>query len=521
VTRAPNFLFIMADQLAAPVLPVYGHKLVKAPNLMRLAERGTVFENAYCPSPICASSRFSMMAGQLPSRIGAYDNAAEFSSSIPTFAHYLRSLGYSTCLSGKMHFVGADQLHGFEERVTTDIYPSDFGWTPDWRHDKYPYAPSQMSMRGVVEAGLCDRSLQLDYDEEVGYHAVQRLYDYARGPKDSPFLLVASFTHPHNPFTITKEFWDLYRDEDIDMPSVPFIPVEKRDAWSQRYYYLIRQDEHRVTDAMVRAARHAYYGMTSYVDHKVGELLSVLEQTGLADNTVIIFTADHGEMLGERGMWYKFNPYEWAIRVPLIISTPSSRQGRSEGGNVSLVDLLPTMLDLATDRRPPELADKIDGRSLAKLLQGPDAEWHDEVKVEFTAEGIHAPCFILRQGRYKYVYCETDPGMLFDLESDPRELRNLCTESASADIRKKMESAILAQWNPTELKEQILASQSRRLFLHRALARGRHTPWDFQPVRDASKIYVRSMNTTSTTATKAKARLPYVEAAPPDFPRAV
>src|SRR5690606_10671733 len=126
--KQPNFLIVMADQMAAPALPVYGHPVVKAPNLASLAEEGVVFENAYCPSPLCAPSRASVLAGQLPSRIGTYDNASEFPASVPTFGHYLRVLGYQTSLAGKMNFIGPDQLHGFEERLTTDIYPADFTW---------------------------------------------------------------------------------------------------------------------------------------------------------------------------------------------------------------------------------------------------------------------------------------------------------------------------------------------------------------------------------------------------------
>ena len=320
----PNFLFIMADQMAGPALPINGHRVVKTPHIESLAESGVTFRNAYCNNPICASSRFSMMAGQLPSRIGAYDNAAEFPAAVPTFAHYLRHLGYRTCLSGKMHFVGPDQLHGFEQRVTTDIYPSDFGWTPDWTAQGYPFAPSVMSLRGVVESGLCVRSMQIDYDEEVEYFATRKLHDFARERTDRPFFLAVSFTHPHNPFTITEEYWNRYRDDDIDMPSVPHIPVEERDPWSRRYYYLIRQDEHEVTDEILRRTRRAYYGMISYVDDKVGALLGTLDALGLADNTVVVFTADHGDMMGERGMWYKFNPYEWSARVPLVVRAPGS-----------------------------------------------------------------------------------------------------------------------------------------------------------------------------------------------------
>ncbi len=515
----PNILFIMADQLAASALAAYGHKLVKTPNLDRLAAEGSVFENAYSPNPICASSRFAMMSGQWSSRIGAFDNASEFPAAVPTFAHYLRSLGYATCLSGKMHFVGPDQLHGFEERVTTDIYPADFGWTADWARQAEPYAPSQMSMRGIVESGLCVRSLQMDYDDDVANQSVQWLYDHARRPEGNPFLLVSSFTHPHNPFTISQEYWDLYKDAEIDMPAVPFIPYEKRDPWSQRYYKLIRQDEHIVTDAHILSARHAYYGMISYVDRKVGMLLDALEKTGVRDNTVIVFTADHGDMLGERGMWYKFNPYEQSIKVPLIISAPGAKSGQRVSTNCGLVDLLPTLLNLATNGKPPELVDHCDGHSLANWLHGTDSAWTDEALIEFTSEGVYAPAFILRKGKYKYVHCEGDPGMLFDMQSDPRELRNLCREPALADLAKKMVDEIETRFAPAAVKARVLASQRRRLFLHSTLIKGVHTPWDYQVRKDASRQYVRSVATTSTTATKAKARFPFVPSATPDTPR--
>ena len=516
---APNILFIQADQMAGPALPMYGHSVVKTPHLQRLADRGVTFLNAYCNNPVCAPSRFSMMAGQLSSRIGAYDNAAEFPAAVPTFAHYLRDLGYKTCLSGKMHFVGPDQLHGFEERLTTDIYPSDFGWTPDWSQTDFPFAPSVMSMRGVVEAGLCKRSLQLDYDDEVCFTAAKKIYDYARDQDDRPFFLTASFTHPHNPFTITQEYWDRYDDDEIDLPSVPFIPYADRDPWSQRYYHLIRQDEHKVDDDAIRTARHAYYGMISYIDDQVGTLLHALEDTGFADNTVVVFTADHGDMMGERGMWYKFNPYEWSVRVPLIAAAPGSAKGHVEERGVSLVDLLPTFLDLATDGKPPEMIDPVDGNSLGALLHNDDPHWQDDVMMEFTGEGIYSPCLMLRKNGYKYVYCEDDPGMLFDLNDDPKELRNLCADPAHADTEKDMLADIQSRWDPVAMKADIIRSQKRRHFVQKVLLQGNRAPWDYQPYRDASKEFVRSAASTDTTMTKGLARFPYMEPVPPDTPR--
>ena len=170
-------------------------------NLKKLASKSIRFENCYTASPLCAPGRASFMSGQLPSITGVYDNAAEFPSDLPTYAHHLRGAGYQTALAGKMHFVGPDQLHGFEERLTTDIYPADFGWTPDWLAEGHQLPPSGMSMRSVVEAGISERSLQIDYDEEACHQAEVKLWEYARAAEQKPFFLAVSFTHPHNPFT--------------------------------------------------------------------------------------------------------------------------------------------------------------------------------------------------------------------------------------------------------------------------------------------------------------------------------
>ena len=160
----------MADQMTPSALPFHANRVTHAPNMAGLAAAGVVFDAAYAPSPLCSPSRASFMTGLLPSHTGTYDNAAEFASDIPTFAHYLRRAGYRTVLSGKMHFCGADQLHGFEERLTTDIYPADYGWTPDW--DRPHERPSWYhNMCSVLDAGPCLRSNQLDFDDEVSFTA--------------------------------------------------------------------------------------------------------------------------------------------------------------------------------------------------------------------------------------------------------------------------------------------------------------------------------------------------------------
>lgn len=254
--RRPNILLLMADQLTPFVLGVYGHRRAITPHIDRLAAEGVVFESAYCASPLCAPSRYAFMTGQLPSRIGAYDNAAELRADTPTFAHYLRHAGYRTVLAGKMHFCGPDQLHGFEERLTTDIYPADFGWTPDWEHPER--RPSWYhNMSSVIDAGLCVRTNQLDFDDETTEAARRRLYDIARDGDERPFLMVASLTHPHDPYAITREHWDLYRHEAIDLPDVRRADVAD-DPHSARLRHVYEADRTPPTEAQVRNARHAY-----------------------------------------------------------------------------------------------------------------------------------------------------------------------------------------------------------------------------------------------------------------------
>ncbi len=490
-TKTPNILFIMADQMAGAALPFSGNAIVQAPNLSRLAEKGVVFDSAYCNSPLCAPSRFSMMAGQLPSRIGAFDNAAEFTASVPTFAHYLRALGYRTCLSGKMHFVGPDQLHGFEERLTTDIYPSDFGWTPDWEQPDQR-ASWYHNMLSVMQAGLCVTSNQIDYDEEVAFHATRKLYELARAADERPFLLLASFTHPHDPFAMTREYWDRYDHDEIDLPRIAPISPERLDPHSRRVRAMCALDEYEITEAQVRDARHAYYAAISYVDDKVGQLLRALEATERADDTIVLFVSDHGEMLGERGLWYKMTFFEWSARVPLIFYAPREFSPHRVSQHVSLVDLLPTLVEFASDGKAREYADVVDGQSLIPLIRNNTRAGPNTALGEYLGEGAAAPVLMIRRGRYKYIYSELDPEQLYDMDADPDELQNLAGESEHEQLCRTFKAEVIARWNPHALRERVIASQQRRRLVNEALTQGIHTSWDFQPHRDASKQYMRN-----------------------------
>ena len=499
----PNILFVMADQLAAQFLPFHGHKLVKTPNLSRLAAEAVVFENAYSTSPLCAPARATIMNGLLPSRTGVYDNAAEFPSSIPTWAHYLRLAGYKTCLSGKMHFVGPDQLHGLEERLTTDIYPADFGWTPDWRLAQERIDWWYHNMTSVLQPGIAEITNQLEFDDEVAFLAIRKIYDYVRFEPEKPFCLMASFTHPHDPYAARKKFWDLYRDEDIDLPAVPRMERSALDPHSQRLYDVSAMDDYTVTEADLRAARHGYYANISYVDDLLGQMIAALEASGKLDDTVIVFTSDHGDFLGERGLWYKMSYLEPSAHVPFLIWNPKRFAARRVKEPVMLADILPTLTAIANDG-VVTLARPVDGRSLYPMLIGGMEDVNGTAWGEYLAEGAIAPIYMLRRGPWKFIHSPVDPDQLYNLDDDPLELKNLADANPlAAQFRAEVE----AKFDIPRVNAHVLESQQARLMMFEALKRGNHFPWDFQPLRDASEQYTR--NHMSVTDRDLKSRFPH------------
>ncbi|KAF2479087.1 alkaline-phosphatase-like protein [Neohortaea acidophila] len=485
----PNILYIMADQLAAPQLKIYNKdSQIKTPHLDKLAEQSVVFDSAYCNSPLCAPSRMTMISGQLPAKIGAYDNASPISEQTPTYAHYLRNEGYECVLGGKMHFIG-DQLHGYESRLTADIYPGDLGWSVNWdepetRLEWYHNSSS------ILQAGPCVRSNQLDYDEEVMYKAKQYLYDYVRKPAGArPFCLTVSLTHPHDPYTIEHKYWDMYEGVDIDMPKVQ-IPKDQLDPHSKRLQHVVDLEDYDFTDEQIKRAKRAYYGAVSYVDDNIGQLLDTLKRCGLADNTIVIFSGDHGDMLGERGLWYKMSYYESSVRVPMLFSYPKQWKARHVKESVSTCDILPTLVDIVGSSLIPGFP--MDGVSIMPHLLG--FKGHDNVFAEYMGEGTVAPMMMIRRGPWKYITCPADPDLLYNLEQDPDELVDL-TKSDDPEMKKVHEAFVAeatAKWDMKAITEDVVLRQRQRRFCFSALKKGQWTSWDYQVDDDSRNKYIRS-----------------------------
>ncbi len=266
-------------------------------------------------------------------------------------------------------------------------------------------------------------------------------------------------------------------------------------------------NEKGATDEQVRRARHAYYAMVSYIDDKVGRLLETLKRAGFDDNTIVVVTSDHGDMLGERGMWFKRVFFDWSAKVPLLVFDPRAPKPRRIADPVSHVDLLPTLVDYATDGKSPAWVEPIDGRSLVPLVATGDDSADAEAFVEYTAEGVTGPCCMLRRGKYKYMYTHGHPDLLFDMEADPNELVDIAQQQPQ--VLAELKARVLSRWDPEAITQQVLASQARRKFIN-SLPDAMQPVWDYQASTDDTRRFVRR---GSARVIKVKKRWPPLAAA--------
>jgi choline-sulfatase len=340
----------------------------------------------------------------------------------------------------------------------------------------------------------------------VAFAAERSLFGHIRSGDARPFCYVVSFSHPHDPFTIPRKWWDLYRDGDIPMPAVR-LDESALHPHERRLREVCGMTGAEITKDHVRAARRAYYGAIAYVDDHTSRLIGLLRDTGRLGDTVVIVTSDHGEMLGERGAWYKMSFFEGAARVPLIVRAPALFKPGRVPAAVSTMDLLPTVVGLAHDGDLSGIVGPLDGRSLLPHLSG--TPYHDEVVAEYLAEGAIAPIVMIRRGRHKFIHSPADPDQLFDLASDPHERANLAGDPASAGLAGQFRREVAARWDLTTLDREVRQSQQRRIAVTDALRTGTLAAWDFTPAYDASRRYIR--NHEDLANFEAMARFPPVE----------
>ncbi|HJT12967.1 MAG TPA: sulfatase-like hydrolase/transferase, partial [Dongiaceae bacterium] len=344
------------------------------------------------------------------------------------------------------------------------------------------------TLHAVAEAGPCDHSLSLQYDEEACQQAVHWLHAAAHRPDGRPFMLTLSIMHPHDPYQGPRRFWDLYKDAEIDPPADGKRKAEARNAAERRMFTLYDRDEVPVAARQIRRARRAYYAMISYCDDVLGRLLGALEVSGLAGDTIVIVTSDHGDMLGERGLWYKMTFYERAVRVPLLFAGPGIKPRRRIAQPVSHLDLLPTLAGLAGARVGRS---ELDGRDLSPALKGGALE-QGEVIGEYMGEGYDAPVVMIRRDGRKFVHSVADGPELYDLARDPQERRNLAMEPSHRKAVDALVRESERRWDFQRITADVIASQRQRRAIHAALITGRIAPWDYAPQSEAAASYYRN-----------------------------
>ena len=304
--------------------------------------------------------------------------------------------------------------------------------------------------------------------------------------------MVASFTHPHDPYVTRRQYWDLYDGVDIPLPRVGL--AEEPHPHTKRLMHVSDMANATITEDDVRRARRAYYGNVSYVDDWTGRLLATLDALHLRNDTVVMLVADHGDLLGEHGLWYKMSFFEDAVRIPLVVHAPARFAAGRVAAPVSLVDVLPTLADLAGAPAPVQ---PLAGTSLVPLLNQASTTSAVEatertVVGEYMAEGSIAPVVMLRRGEWKFIHSPVDPDQLFHLASDPDEVRNLAQDPTHAATLAAFRAEVAARWNLDAVTQRVLASQRERHFITAALRNGKFTPWEYTPPRDGTQEYMRN-----------------------------
>jgi choline-sulfatase len=458
-SKKPNILVIMSDEHNAGVLGCNGDALAGTPNLDALARRGIFFESCYCNSPLCVPSRLAFTSGKYVSRVGAWSNSCWLpSADYPSLPRIMNAAGYESILCGKMHY---DRTRRYGFREIGGNMNSSFKTGRGGRRKADDLTPKPGISPRFNDFHTGDNSSVLKHDRAVTAGTVEFLKN--RKASDKPFFMIAGYLAPHFPLIVPEKYWRHYRGR-IPMPVIPPGHLESQP---RNYKHLrIGFNIENVPDDIVRKGRELYYGLTEWVDNEVGKVLDVLAGSEVANDTVIIYTADHGENKGEHGLWWKNCMYQHASRVPLIFTWPARwKGGQRRTGACSLVDVVHTIAEIGGADVPPDW----NGDSMLQVLDNPQAPWKDLAVSEYYAHNIASGYAMIRMGKYKYVYHTaadaTHPPEreLYDLQADPSEFNNLAREPGHQERIEAMHKALIAEIgeNPDKTEPRCRADYAR------------------------------------------------------------
>lgn len=451
--RRPNILFICSDEHNGRLLMGGPGKASPAmtPNLERLASMGVYFRNAYTANPVCAPARAAFMTGRFASDVGSYCNSTAFDGRVPTWGNYLRNAGYYCWATGKLDLTPEADL-GFVQHNTSSGHFSNRDITSLFRRPLCYRIDNRKSVDGKVAEH------PKAHDVAVTGAGLNFLQTQA-GSLKKPWAAYLGMTLPHPAFTTTQKYWDLYPPDTVSLPNIPPGYLENLPLVYQalRNFDLMSTP---IPEERVRRARSAYYGMVTELDANIGRVLDQLEKTDALKDTLVIYTSDHGEMLGNHGLWLKDVLFEGAAHVPLFMAGAGLPRGKVIDTPVSHLDMVPTMLDLAGAPIPSALR----GHSLLPMIFGKESDYHGHVFAESHGSGKCTGSFMIRQGKWKYIYFSWyNDNLLFNLDDDPEELINLAGKPEFASVRRELHGVLTSLVDPDKVAEQAFEAQHQVL----------------------------------------------------------
>lgn len=458
--KATNLLFIMSDEHSKRVLGCYGHRQVTTPNLDALAARGTRFTTAYTTCPICVPARASFATGRYVHQIGYWDNAIAYDGRVPSWGHRLMAQGHRVTSIGKLHYVDSNaERNGFHEEILPLHIVNGHGDLLGLIRDELPRRPGSAKLGPEAGPG---ESEYTHYDRAIAAETAKWLTTEAAKNRDKPWALYVGFVAPHFPLIAPPEFYSLYPEASVPWPAM-YEPAERpRHPFLDAMRKCLCFDEP-FDAAMVRRAIAAYMGLVTFLDRNIGTILSALEEAGLTANTRVVYSTDHGDNLGARGLWGKSTMYEESAGIPMIIAGPNIPAGNTCDTPVSLVDGFPTFIHaLGADPHPQDT--DLPGHSLIDIADGYVPR--RTVLSEYHAAGAVTGSFMIRHGRYKYIHYVGMPPMLFDLDADPEERRDLGRNSSHLAIVNECEARLRAIVDPEHVDRVARADQQRMIDRH-------------------------------------------------------
>jgi choline-sulfatase len=460
--RPKNLLIIMSDQHSRALMGCYGHALVRTPNLDRLAARGTRFTGCWTPSPVCIPARASFATGKYIHQIGFWDNADPYDGSIPSWHHRLRDAGHRVVSIGKLHFRSDDDDSGFSESIVPMQVVEGKGDLLGLIRDDLPVRGAAYKMARMAGPG---ESPYTQYDREIASRAQIWLHDEARKYRDKPWVLFVSFVAPHYPLTAPPEhFYRYFEDPELPMPLFYERQERPDHPFIRDYARAFNFDDYFENPTDVRRAVAGYYGLCSFMDAQVGKVFDALTSAGLATDTRIIYTSDHGDAVGKRGLWGKSTLYEETAGVPLIVAGDGIPQGRVINTVANLVDVYPFIIDCVGEDGAGMIEPDHPGVSIARLANGENPR--RTVLSEYHGMGSTTGAFTIRNGPFKYIRYVKYRAQLFDLERDPDEVRDLCTDRMYTEVLMRCEAKLRAMLSPEEVDARAKKRQAEQLERH-------------------------------------------------------